>query len=72
MKPPCVALARSSYFYLFILIDRRKRLHRGSLPLLISKEEEIADPIKEKGGGFSNNRPSINQNSAKIYTKSMK
>jgi hypothetical protein len=42
-------LARSSSFYLFILIDRMKRLHGGSLPFLIPKEEEIADPIKEKG-----------------------
>jgi hypothetical protein len=28
-------------------------LRKGSLPLLIKKEEEVDDPIKEKGVGFS-------------------
>jgi hypothetical protein len=45
-------------------------LHGASLLLLISKEEEVTDLIKEKWVGT----PTINlehtKNSAKIYTKS--
>jgi hypothetical protein len=42
-------------------------LRKGSLPLLIKKEEEVDDPIKEKGGGLLNNRSKTNQNSTVKY-----
>jgi F0F1-type ATP synthase assembly protein I len=36
------------FYLLLLLIDLRKMLHEGFLPLMISKEEEVADPIKKK------------------------
>jgi len=42
-------------------------LRKGSLPLLIKKEEEVDDPIKEKRGGLLNNRSKTNQNSTVKY-----
>jgi hypothetical protein len=47
-------------------------LNERSLPLLIQKQKDVADPIKEKRDALFNNRPRRNQNSSKIYTKSKK
>jgi hypothetical protein len=47
-------------------------LHEGFLPLMISKEEEVADPIKKKWVDSSTIDSKQTKHNVKIYTKSIK
>jgi hypothetical protein len=53
------------FFFGLLLINLRKMLHGGSLPLLIQKEEEVTNLIKEKGVGS----PIIDPEQTKIVLK---